>query len=144
MTDSRNELAAIDTAVSSGRFVIASDNGGNISPAASSLLPFIPVPYLTSRTAGWDNSLLTSKNLRFAPRAGLAWNLPGKQGTVLRAGFGVYPNQAAYSIITNFSQNLPFFALKTVNTASTDLTPTLFRPNVLTSNALGSGGRSRS
>jgi hypothetical protein len=62
--------------------------------------------------------------------------------TVLRAGLGIYPNQAAYSIITNLSQNLPFFTLKTVNTATTDLTPSQFTPSILSTNALGTVGGS--
>ena len=36
---------------------------------------------------------------------------------MFRGGFGIYPNQAAYSIITNFAQNLPFFVTKTVSSA---------------------------
>jgi hypothetical protein len=141
MTESQNRMAAIDTTVPGGRYVIASDDAGNISPAATALLPLIPIPYVSSREAGWNRSLLNSANLRFAPRAGLAWNIPGAR-TVLRAGFGIYPNQAAYSIITNFSQNLPFFTLKTVNTAATDLTPSQFTPSILNTNALGTVGGS--
>ena len=142
LTDSGNQLSAIDPSVPGGRFVIASDGSGSISPAANALLPFIPIPYVSASAAGWNNSLLNPQNLRFAPRAGLAWNLPGRSATVLRAGYGIYPNQAAYSIITNLSQNLPFFAVKTVNTAATDLTPTLFTPSILTTNALGTVGGS--
>jgi len=37
---------------------------------------------------------------------------------VVRTGFGIYPNQAAYSIVTNLAQNLPFFVTKTVNSAA--------------------------
>ena len=40
MTASGNQMAAIDTTVPGGRFVIASDAAGNISPAAAALLPF--------------------------------------------------------------------------------------------------------
>lgn len=57
-----------------------------------------------------------------------------------RTGFGVYPNQAAYSIISNFAQNLPFFATKTVNTSATALTPTFFMPTILTTSAIGTVG----
>ncbi|MFY9528542.1 MAG: hypothetical protein WBC04_25410 [Candidatus Acidiferrales bacterium] len=140
MTDSNNQMAAVDTLVPNGRFVIASDKAGNISPAANSLLPFIPIPHVTSSGASWNNSLLTPRNLRLAPRAGLAWNLPGKAKTVIRTGFGIYPNQAAYSIVSNFAQNLPFFVTKTVNTSATVLTPTLFTPTILTTNAVGTVG----
>ena len=84
MTESNNEMAAIDTTVPGGRYVIASDDAGNISPAANALLPFIPIPYVTSSAAGWNNSLLTTRNLRFAPRAGLAWNIPRRQNRAAR------------------------------------------------------------
>ena len=57
MTDANNQIAAIDTSVAGGRFVIASDDSGNISPAANALLPFLPIPYVTSSAAGWNNSL---------------------------------------------------------------------------------------
>ncbi len=139
MTDADNRLAAVDTQTPGGRFVIASDNG-SISPAAAGLLPLIPIPYVTSDAAGWNKSLLTHRDLRFAPRAGIAWNLPGKWKTVLRSGFGIYPNQAAYGIISNFAQNLPFFVTKTVNTASTAVSPTLRTPTILTSTANGTVG----
>ena len=115
MTDAGNQMAAIDTSVPGGRFVIASDGSGKISPAANALLPFLPIPYVTSAAAGWNNSLLTSRPLRLAPRGGFAWTLPGHANTVLRGGFGIYPNQAAYGIVTGFAQNLPFFVTKTVN-----------------------------
>jgi len=45
------------------------------------------------------------RSLRLAPRAGIAWSLPSIK-TVVRAGVGIYPSQAAYSIFTNFVQNL--------------------------------------
>jgi hypothetical protein len=140
MTDANNQIAAIDTSISGGRFVIASDGSGNISPAASALLPFLPIPYVASSAAGWNNSLLVPRSLRLAPRAGLAWNLPGSRlKTVIRAGLGIYPNQAAYSIVTNLAQNLPFFVTKTVNSTAT-LSPSFTTENALTANTVGTVG----
>ncbi len=140
MTDSTNEIAAIDTSVPGGRFVVASDASGNISPAASALLPLVPIPVVTSAQAGWNNSLLTTRPLRLAPRAGLAWNLPGSLKTVIRTGFGIYPNQAAYSIVTNLAQNLPFFVTKTVSSSGTALSPTFDTETALTASSLGTVG----
>ncbi|MBV8730338.1 MAG: hypothetical protein JO336_11085 [Acidobacteriia bacterium] len=133
-------MTAIDTLVPGGRFVIASSAAGQIAPAAEALLPFIPIPYITSAAAGWNNSLLTERPLRLAPRAGLAWTLPGSAKTVLRAGFGVYPNQAAYSIVTNLAQNLPFFVTKTVNSSTTAIAPSFTTENALTANTVGTVG----
>ena len=82
--------------------------------------------------------MLSTKPLRFAPRAGLAWS-PGNSKTVFRAGFGIYPNQAAYSIVTNLAQNLPFFVTKTVNSAVA-VSPTFTTENALATSALGTVG----
>jgi hypothetical protein len=142
MTDANNQIAAIDTAAAGGRFVVASNNSGTISPAANALLPFLPIPYVTSSAAGWNNSLLAPRPLRFAPRAGLAWSpAGGRLKTVVRAGFGIYPNQAAYSIVTNLAQNLPFFVTKTVNPAAA-LSPSFTTENGLTANTAGTVGGS--
>jgi hypothetical protein len=132
MTDSANQIAAIDTSVPGGRFVIAGNGAG-------SLLSYIPTPYVTAAAAGWNNSLVASRPLRLAPRAGIAWALPGSLKTVIRAGFGIYPNQAAYSIVTNLAQNLPFFVTKTVSSIPT-ITPNFTTETALTAGATGTVG----
>ena len=139
LTHANNQIAAIDTSVAGGRFVIASASAGTISPAAAALLPFLPIPYVTSAAAGWNNSLLAPKALRIAPRAGLAWRIPGSPKTVIRVGAGIYPNQAAYSIVTNLAQNLPFFVTKTVNSAVA-LSPSFTTENALTASTIGTAG----
>jgi len=139
LTDANNQIAAIDTSVAGGRFVVASNSSGIISPAANTLLPFLPVAYVTSAAAGWNNSLLVPRSLRLAPRAGLAWSLPRSPKTAIRAGFGIYPNQAAYSIVTSLAQNLPFFVTKTVNAATT-LQPAFTTENALAANTVGTVG----
>jgi hypothetical protein len=140
MTDAGNRIAAIDTALP-GRFVIASDASGQISPAAGALLSYLPIPYVTSSAAGWNNSLLVARPLRLAPRAGLAWSLPAWK-TIIRAGAGIYPNQAAYSIVTNLAQNLPFFVTKSVNSAATALAPSFTTENALVTSTVGTVGGS--
>src|SRR5579864_2335776 len=140
MTDANNQIAAIDTSVAGGRFVVASNGSGNISPAANALLPFLPIPYIASSAAGWNNSLLVPRSLRLAPRAGLAWSLPDSK-TVIRAGLGIYPNQAAYSIVTNLAQNLPFFVTRTVSSSPT-LSPGFTTENALAGSTIGSVGGS--
>jgi Carboxypeptidase regulatory-like domain/TonB-dependent Receptor Plug Domain len=115
VTDANNNMAIINTLVPGGEFVIASNSQGQISPAASTLLGFIPasVPVVTSAQAGWNNSLLQGRPLRLAPRIGLAWALPDHK-TVIRSGFGIYTNQAAYNIIQFAALNLPFYYAKSV------------------------------
>jgi len=142
LTDSGNQMAAIDNSVPGGRFVIASDAAGNIAPSAAALLPLMPLPYVTSAAAGWNNSLLTTRPLRLAPRSGFAWSLPGDGKTVLRAGAGIYPNQAAYSILTNLAQNMPFFVTKTVSSSVTAARPSFSTADALTANTLGTVGGS--
>ncbi len=113
VTDANNNMAVVNILVPGGQFVIASNAAGEISPSAAALLSKIPIPYVTSAQAGWDPSLLQARPLRLAPRIGLAWSLPD-QKTVIRSGFGIYTNQAAYSIIQNAALNLPFYYAKTV------------------------------
>jgi hypothetical protein len=141
LADANNQIAAIDTFVAGGRFVVASNGAGNISPAANALLPCLPIPYVTSAAAGWSNSLLAPRALRIAPRAGIVWRIPGSPKTVIRAGAGIYPNQAAYSIVTNLAQNLPFFATKTVNSAVT-LSPAFTTVTALAASTIGTVGGS--
>jgi hypothetical protein len=68
MTDANNQLSAVD--VPGNRFVIASNETGQISPAAQPLLSQMPMPYVTSQQAGWTPALLQPSYLRFAPRVG--------------------------------------------------------------------------
>ncbi|HEV7682471.1 MAG TPA: carboxypeptidase-like regulatory domain-containing protein [Pyrinomonadaceae bacterium] len=140
MVDRDNRLSAIDLSVPGGRFVIASDRAGNISPTAAALLPLIPIPYVTSAAAGWDPSLLQSSNPRIAPRFGFSWRVPGKRDTVIRGGYGIYLNQWAYSVQQALARNLPFFLLKNISVASDTAVPNFRTQNILNSNAIGSTG----
>lgn len=131
LTDVDNNMAVINTLVPGGEFVIASDSQGNISPAASPLLATIPIPYITSSQAGWDRSLLQMRPLRLAPRVGLAWVLPD-HNTVIRTGYGIYTNQAAYNIIQNAALNLPFYFAKSVTVPAGVTVPPFTTENILT------------
>ena len=127
ISDTQNRLSNIEL----GRIVIASDAEGRIHPDAEALLPLIPVPVLTSSAAGYDRSLLRPSYRRFAPRFGLAWNPGGSDRTVVRAGFGLFFNQWAYSVQTALMQNLPFYFNKNVITSADVAVPTLTTRSIL-------------
>jgi hypothetical protein len=140
MNDVDNRLSSIDLNAPGGRFVIASDDAGNISPTADPLLPVMPIPWVTSQEAGWTAALLRPSYRRFAPRLGAVWTLGNEGKTVVNAGFGVFLNQWAYSVQQTLAQTLPFFFAKTVNAAADALQPTLLTPTALLAPANGSVG----
>ncbi len=140
MKDVDNRLSTIDFSVPGGRYVIASDDAGNISPEAEAMLPLIPIPWVTSAEAGWDRSLLRPSKLRLAPRLGFALALDGERPAVIRGGYGVFLNQWAYSVQTAFTRNLPFFSLKQVDAPSDQLVPTLRTSDILAGDATGNVG----
>jgi len=142
MHDEDNRLSAIDLSVPGGRFVIASDDQGAISPTASAYLTQIPIPYVTSKDAGWNSSLLRPSYRRFAPRAGFAWALGEQAETVVTGGFGVFLNQWAYSVQQSLASTLPFFFTKTVNAPVDAVQPTLNTETALLAPANGSVGGS--
>jgi len=142
MNDVDNRLSAIDVTVPGGRFVIASDDRGQISSAAQPLLAQIPTPYVTSKQAGWTPALLDPSYRRIAPRVGMAWSIPGRHDTVVTAGFGVFLNQWAYSVQQALAQTLPFFFAKTMSAAADATTPPFRTDTVLLAGANGSVGGS--
>src|SRR5262245_47216758 len=138
MREVENRLSAID--VLGRRYVIASGKDGKISPVANALLPLLPLPFVTTAEAGRDRSLLRPSYRRYAPRFGLAWTIPGIRETVVRAGYGIFLNQWAYSVQQAFARNLPFFVVKNVNTPADAFVPTLRTGSILTATTLGSLG----
>ena len=136
MSDTQNRLSNIEV----DRFVVASSDSGRINPLANPLLPQIPVPVVTSQAAGYPNTLQKPAYGRVAPRLGLAWNATSK--TVVRAGWGLFYNQAAYNIQTALTENLPFYFNKSVNNISTAVVPTLTTESILAASANGTIGGS--
>src|SRR5439155_12248719 len=119
---------------------MASGKDGKISSAANPLLALLPLPFITTAEAGLDRSLLRPSYRRYAPRLGLAWKLPGQHEIVVRAGYGIFLNQWAYSVQQAFARNLPFFVVKNINTAADAFVPTLRTGSILTTNSFGSLG----
>ncbi len=142
MRDVDNRLSSIDLSVPGGRYVIASDDAGNISPAADTLLPLMPLPWVTSAEIGWDRSLLRPSRVRLAPRLGFAWLADDNGSTVVRGGYGVFLNQWAYSVQTAFARNLPFFFLKQVDVPAGQFVPLHDTRSILAADATGSIGGS--
>jgi hypothetical protein len=140
MTDANNQLSAINFNVPGGEYVVASNAQGQISPAAQPLLSQIPIPSVTSQQAGWTPGLLQPSYLRFAPRLGVAWSATPR--TVVRAGFGVFLNQWAYSVQQALAENLPFYFVKTVSVPGDATVPQYTTENVLLANNTGSIGGS--
>ncbi len=136
MRDSRNHLSSVDYQTPGGRFVIASDEDGRISPDAADLLPLIPIPYVTSKAADWERGLLSPSLVRLAPRTGLALSLNDDRA-VVRGGYGVFLNQWAYSVQTAFARNLPFFYTKQVDVPTTQHVPVFQTRNILESDPTG-------
>ena len=138
MADVDNRLSAID--IPGRRFVIASDDEGRLSSAAASLLPQIPLPYVSSQDAGWTRGLLRPSYRRFAPRLGMVWAIGNDGKTIVNAGFGVFLNQWAYSVQQALAQTLPFFFAKTVTAAADAVRPTQQTRTVLLDSANGTVG----
>jgi hypothetical protein len=139
MYDVDNRLSSID--LDAGRFVIASDDDGNINSSATPLLGQIPIPYVTSASADWGRGLLDPSAVRLAPRAGFALALDDARA-VVRGGYGIFLNQWAYSVQTAFARNLPYFFTKQVDVPSDVRVPSLRTQDILTNNATGTVGGS--
>jgi len=141
MYDASNRLSSIDLSVPGGRFVVASDEHGNISPDGQALLPLMPISYVTSADIGWGRGLLDPSALRLAPRTGFALSFDNAKA-VVRGGYGIFLNQWAYSVQTAFARNLPFFFTKQVDVPVDARIPTLQTRDILISTATGTIGAS--
>jgi len=141
MYDVNNRLSSIDVSAPGGRFVVASDEHGRLSPDAQALLPLMPISYVTSADAGWGRGLLDPSAVRLAPRTGFALSFDDSKA-VVRGGYGIFLNQWAYSVQTAFARNLPFFFTKQVDVPLDARIPTLRTRDILTSTVTGTLGAS--
>jgi hypothetical protein len=138
MYDVDDRLSSVDLSVPGGRFVVAGDR---VHPSGGSLLPLVPIPYVTAEEIGWGRGLLDPSRVRLAPRAGFALTLDDGRA-VVRGGYGVFLNQWAYSVQTAFARNLPFFYTKQVDVPADVRVPTLRTRDVLAGDATGTVGAS--
>jgi hypothetical protein len=130
-----NQTSDIDLAAPGGPAFVVAGTTGNLPPATAALAALSPIPVVSAASVGWNNSLLTPKSIRLSPRFGLAWKLPHE--TVFRAGFGIYTNQAAYSVLQNLAENEPFFLVKTVTNSAR---PVYTTEDILNANPTGAIG----
>ena len=133
-----NQTSSIDLAAPGGPAFVVAGNAKSLPPAAGAIAALSPIPVVSAASVGWNNSLLKPKSLRLSPRVGLAWTVPNSRQTVLRAGFGIYTNQASYSILQSLAENVPFYLLKTV--ANSAVKPTYTTEDILTFNPTGAIG----
>jgi hypothetical protein len=133
-----NQTSNIDLAAPGGPAFVVSRNPASLPPTDATIANLSPIPLISAASVGWNSSLLKPKRLRLSPRLGLAWTIPNSGQTVFRTGFGIYTNQAAYSILQNLAENVPFYVLKTV--ANTAVKPAYSTENILTFNPTGAIG----
>jgi carboxypeptidase family protein len=141
MRDVENRLSSIDLSVPGGRFVVASDRDGRVHPDASPLLSQIPIPWVSSKDAGWPDSLLEPSAVRLAPRIGVAMTTADSRA-VVRGGYGVFLNQWAYSVQTAFARNLPFFFTRQVDVPADIHIPSYDTGSILAAAQTGTIGAS--
>ena len=114
-----NQTSDIDLTANGAPAFIVSGNPSALSSAAALNASLSPLPLLPASAIRWDPSLLTPRRLRFSPRVGVTWRVPGGNSTVARASYGVYSNQASYSILQNLAENMPFYFNETVTAPAT-------------------------
>ena len=132
-----NQTSNIDLSAPGGPAFVVAGNPANLPAATSALATLSPIPIVSAASVGWNSSLLTPRYLRFSPRLGVAWRVPRARDMVVRAGFGIYTNQAAYSILQALAENMPFFLVKTVTNSSS---APLSMENILVQNPNGAIG----
>jgi hypothetical protein len=90
---------------------------------------FDPVTGLLTQvgTGGLPRGGYAADRNNFAPRVGVAWR-PGQKGTVLRAGYGLYYDQAALSPGEGLYFNAPYFDLRFFYTLDPRAPVTLSNP----------------
>ncbi len=90
----------------------------DIAPGYSNVAVVLPNqsgPY----TGVFSNSLINPDRNNWAPRVALAWRVPSKRSTVVRAGYGIYYNEQAYIALgEQLAQQPPFAVSNAVNTGA--------------------------
>lgn len=74
-------------------------------------------------TGAFPGGLINPDLNNWAPRVGIAWNIPGsKKSTLLRAGYGIYYNGQAYvQFASQLAQQPPFAVSNQINTSAQEV-----------------------
>ena len=134
----QNQTSDVDLSAPGGPVFVVAGTPSSLPASASAIASLSPIPIVSAASVGWNNSLLIPKSLRLSPRIGLAWTIPHASQTVFRTGFGIYTNQAAYSVLQNLAENVPFFLIKTVSNPAAS--PLYTTENILAANPTGAVG----
>jgi len=85
----------------------------SISPAYTS------VTVVTPQSPGEPSGLIHGDRNNVSPRLALAWKMPSKKSTILRAGYGIYYNGQIYnSFIQQLAKQPPFAVSSSVNSST--------------------------
>ena len=106
MRDRANRLSSVDYITPGGRFVIASDDNGNIHPDAQSLLGLFR--FRSHVRAGWVGPGSPQSQQSTSGAADGIRAVSQRRSRCVRGGYGIFLNQWAYSVQTAFARNLPF------------------------------------
>lgn len=73
-------------------------------------------------TGAFPSGLINPDWNNFSPRLALAWKVPTKRSTVVRAGYGIYYNGQAYvQFTTLLAEQPPFATSRNINTSALDV-----------------------
>lgn len=93
--------------------------------------PLFPknIPVTTASKAGYPKNLVDLDKNNFEPRVGFAWKMFGSDKTVMRGGFGVYPNLIYATLARSHLSGGPFSGSVTYNNAIVNSAPLFSFPS---------------